>query len=298
MRAGVRASSPPRPPGEGRGEGVLTPSPVSALRDNLGEGGVRASPLPRGIIAAPTPHGDPIVRKLTRDLRYLLNTTAAVLCVLIVAVWVASYFRYDGIESGTIRRPNIPGGDFVWQNWIVKYLEGRFYLEIVTVSDPSKETIASRPLGLDWHGGSWMEDDSIRVLFGLPATTHFSWSHYWFQVDTQTRTPFCLLDDHGYLVSVRTYQRRLIVIPLWALLLPPLVWTIFVLRTYRRTRRRSASNSVVTAGASVGRSSGKGDIFPLTSILRQSPLRQSQQSPHQPLQTKQSAYADHQPPEP
>jgi len=177
------------------------------------------------------------VRKLTRDLRYLLNTTAAVLCVLIVAVWVASYFRYDGIESGTIRRPNIPGGDFVWQNWIVKYLEGRFYLEIVTVSDPSKETIASRPLGLDWHGGSWMEDDSIRVLFGLPATTHFSWSHYWFQVDTQTRTPFCLLDDHGYLVSVRTYQRRLIVIPLWALLLPPLVWTIFVLRTYRRTRR-------------------------------------------------------------
>jgi hypothetical protein len=151
------------------------------------------------------------VRKLTRYLRYLLNTTAAVLCVLILAVWVVSYFRRDAISYVTavtpIQPPDRYGNNYQTRFFLVDYREGRLALIYVNMHRDTSDMPAvcyngEIPLeqGFSWLRGSLSEK--------------VSWSHYWF---------------HGI--------PGVFVMPLWALLLPPLLWTLFVIRGYRRKRR-------------------------------------------------------------
>jgi hypothetical protein len=146
------------------------------------------------------PNGVPIVRKLTRYLRYpriLLNTTAAVLCVLIVAVWVVSYFAWGYLAYHTG-----PDGDGASRLFMAEFEDAQLALTDHTYP----ATVTNNRAGFGWNA-----DSSL--------VTH-SWSHYWFHAGAGV-----FPED----TSVK--------IPFWPLLLPPLLWTIFVIQGYRRKRR-------------------------------------------------------------
>jgi hypothetical protein len=171
-----------------------------------------------------------IVRKLTRYLRYLLNGTAAVLCVLIAAVWVASYFRCDAIEyfGGPVATP---GGALPFERWHVRglYSDGLVDIDcgikwLTTYKSSSCTPYFARsgdffprnemiwPWG-QGHGVRWT------YYFGRIVHEHKALGGVWFSD----------IDNESIAV----------VIPLWAMFLPPLLWTILVMRSYRRKRKRS-----------------------------------------------------------
>jgi hypothetical protein len=189
---------------------------------------VRASPSPppdrRGIMAAPTPHGEPVVRKLLRISRLpriLLNATAAVLCVLIVAMWVASYFRGDIICYSTGIRPrSTPDGDFEQREFHVGYyVEGQLGLSSHAAYAWDKDDLEFSPR-FQWSG------------FGGKPLRDWAWSHYWFNWGHARQGGGSIFGG-----GVVTYEDSYVEIPFWALLLPPLLWTVFVVRAYRRKRK-------------------------------------------------------------
>jgi hypothetical protein len=175
------------------------------------------------------------VRKLLRYLRYLVDAAVAVLCVIVAAVWVASYFRYDTISyEGEVVKQGVAGGAFEQRVFTVRYDEGRCALAWLALRADAEDDLAGRAFWPSWHGFRWTGRSHAAARTshsnawgpGVQATN--SWAHYWFR----------FVHNGGTLFTGLTYDERKVEIPLWALLLPPLLWTIFAVRSYRRKRAR------------------------------------------------------------
>jgi hypothetical protein len=169
------------------------------------------------------------VQKVLRISRYILNAAAAGLCVVIVAVWVASYFRSDEVTHLMDARRASGARNVVEARWLcVGCDNGRLRLShLVNRTWPDYPS----PLGyrgLDWSfdwSVEWVPDNAIWRAFGSGGMAR-CWSNYCFHLVHERRGS-----------GEYTYEERGIKIPLWALLLPPLLLTLFVIRAYRRKRR-------------------------------------------------------------